>query len=63
MKIFSIIIICGLIGLVFPDFYKNFKEGDTIRYLIDILLLMVLYGIIFFILKKRKEEIKEKGSN
>jgi len=63
MGIFLIFVICGLIGLVFPDLYKNFKDGETIRYLIDILLLIVLFGIVFFIQKKRKEEIEEKGSN
>lgn len=56
MEILSIIVICGLIGLVFPDFYKNFKEGETIRYLIDILLLIVLFGIVFFIQKSVKKK-------
>lgn len=60
MKILAIFVICGLIGLVFPDLYKSFKEGETIRYIIDILLLIVLFRIVFFILNKRKEKLEEK---
>ncbi|WP_146553673.1 hypothetical protein [Rummeliibacillus sp. SL167] len=60
MEILLFFIIGGLIGLVFPDLYKSIKDGKTIRYIIDILLLIMLFGTIFFIPKKRKEEIEKK---